>query len=52
MLAGTKVAIYAGPRQKIWLEAIQKRVGVTASMLGAIKSVKMLGLAMNLSTII
>lgn len=52
MLAGTKVAIHAGPRQKIWLEAIQKRVGVTASMLGAMKSVKMLGLARNLSVII
>ncbi|KAI9848831.1 MAG: hypothetical protein M1837_006347 [Sclerophora amabilis] len=48
-LTGLKVAAGAGPRQKLWLEAIQERVGVTAKMLGSMKGVKMSGLTTQLS---
>lgn len=40
----------AGSRQKIWLEAIERRIGATASMLGAMKGVKMSGLTNDMST--
>lgn len=39
-----KVAAKIAPRQKEWVKAIQRRVGMTASMLGNMKSVKMMGL--------
>lgn len=39
----------AGSRQKIWLEAIERRIGATASMLGAMKGVKMSGLTKDMS---
>lgn len=34
-----------GPRQKNWLEATQKRINYTTEILGAMRNVKMLGLA-------
>lgn len=34
----------AGPRQKVWLEAIEKRVDITAQVLGSMKGVRMAGL--------
>lgn len=34
-----------GPRQAQWVKAIQRRVGITSSMLGSMKSVKMMGLS-------
>ena len=37
------MAKFMGHAQKIWMESIQTRVDVTASMLGSMKSVKMLG---------
>jgi hypothetical protein len=43
------VASGLGDRQKLWLEAIQKRVHSTASMLGSMKGVKMSGLTKDLS---
>lgn len=43
------VAVKAGEKQNLWIEAIQKRVGVTAEMLGSIKGVKMSGLVNRLS---
>jgi hypothetical protein len=43
-LAATKVADIASKRQRVWIQAIQKRVDATATMLGTMKSVKMLGL--------
>jgi ATP-binding cassette subfamily C (CFTR/MRP) protein 1 len=46
------VAIAAGQRQKGWLEAIGKRVGITAEMLGTMKGVKMSGLVDRLSEVI
>ena len=39
-----------GGRQKTWVQAIQQRVAITSSMLGAMKSVKMMGLADAMST--
>ncbi len=32
-------------RQKLWLEAIEKRIGVTTAMLGSMKGVKLCGLS-------
>ncbi|KAJ5806253.1 uncharacterized protein N7503_003855 [Penicillium pulvis] len=37
------MAKFMGHAQKIWMESIQTRVDVTATMLGSMKSVKMLG---------
>ena len=36
-----------GDRQKIWVEAIQRRVSMTSSMLDSMKSIKMTGLVEN-----
>ncbi len=37
------------PRQRAWMQAIQKRVGVTTAIIGAIKGVKMSGLTETVS---
>ncbi|KAJ5819793.1 hypothetical protein N7474_005384 [Penicillium riverlandense] len=37
------IAKFMGLAQKVWMESIQTRVDVTATMLGSMKSVKMLG---------
>jgi ATP-binding cassette subfamily C (CFTR/MRP) protein 1 len=39
-----KIAMMAGERQNLWIEAIQKRVAITAEMLGSMKGVKISGL--------
>lgn len=41
-----------GKAQTVWIECLQKRVAVTASMLGDMKAIKMLGLPDVLSTVI
>ncbi|KAK6858071.1 multidrug resistance-associated protein [Apiospora arundinis] len=41
----TVLASRIGPRQKNWLEATQKRINFTTEILGAMRNVKMLGLA-------
>ena len=46
------VASKTGPTQKIWLDKIEKRVSATASMLGAMKGIKMSGLTTQLSKMI
>ncbi len=46
--ASSHVAKLIGPRQAQWVKAIQKRVGITSSMLGSMKSVKMMGLSDNM----
>lgn len=43
VLASVYVSKLIGPRQKLWINAIQRRVGLTSSMLSSMKSVKMLG---------
>ncbi|RFU32078.1 hypothetical protein B7463_g4239, partial [Scytalidium lignicola] len=45
MYGATKIAAKIGPRQRDWIKAIQRRVGMTSSMLGSMKSVKMMGLS-------
>lgn len=40
------------PRQAKWLEAIERRISSTTSMLSSIKGVKMLGLTSTLMTFI
>ncbi|KAH7329994.1 putative ATP-binding cassette transporter [Rhexocercosporidium sp. MPI-PUGE-AT-0058] len=46
------VAKYMGRAQKLWMEGIQTRVDVTASMLGSMKPCKMLGFSSILTNII
>ncbi|KAH8693924.1 ABC transporter [Talaromyces proteolyticus] len=43
------VAVKAGEKQNLWIEAIQKRVGITAETLGAMKGAKMSGMVERLS---
>lgn len=38
------VARFAGPRQKTWMERIQKRVGLTSNVIGEMKHFKIAGL--------
>ena len=45
MFFAGKVAAKIAPRQTDWVKAIQRRVGMTASMLANMKSVKMMGLS-------
>ena len=48
----SRVAAVMGDRQKRWVAAIEKRVAVTSSALGSMKSVKMLGISESLASII
>ena len=41
-----------GARQKLWVESVQRRVAITSSMLGSMKSVKMMGLSDTMSSTI
>lgn len=44
-VCSTILARLTGPRQKIWMEEIQKRVGLTSIVVGQMKNLKMSGLA-------
>jgi ATP-binding cassette, subfamily C (CFTR/MRP), member 1 len=46
----TKGSKYISNKQQVWTAAVQKRIGLTASMLGSMKSVKMMGLSRTMST--
>ncbi|TVY83108.1 ABC transporter FUM19 [Lachnellula suecica] len=48
----SRVSLLMGPRQREWVVAIQRRVGMTSSMLGSMKSVKMMGLSDHLFEIL
>lgn len=48
----TLLARLTGPRQKVWMERIQKRVGLTSTVVGQIKSLKMAGLAAPVATML
>lgn len=50
--AASIVGRRSGPAQKAWNERVEKRVAVTANMLGDMKAVKMLGLSSVFSIII
>jgi ATP-binding cassette, subfamily C (CFTR/MRP), member 1 len=52
MIAALGVSALAGPRQELWLKAIEKRVDATAKILGSMKTVKMTGLEQKMSTIL
>ncbi|KAH9885545.1 P-loop containing nucleoside triphosphate hydrolase protein [Xylariomycetidae sp. FL2044] len=41
----TVISRYTGPRQKLWMEKLQKRVGMTSKVIGQMKYLKMSGLA-------
>ncbi|UNI23117.1 hypothetical protein JDV02_008955 [Purpureocillium takamizusanense] len=41
-----------GARQKVWIDAVQQRITITASMLAEMRSVKMMGLSPVLSAIV
>ncbi|CZR60647.1 related to multidrug resistance protein [Phialocephala subalpina] len=45
IMASSRVTKLVGPRQRQWVAAIQRRVSMTSSMLGSMKSVKMMGLS-------
>ncbi|POR31354.1 Uncharacterized protein TPAR_08439 [Tolypocladium paradoxum] len=48
----SRIAAYFGPAQKAWVGRVQTRVAVTASMLGDMKAVKMLGLSEVLRNVV
>ncbi|MCJ1309562.1 hypothetical protein MMC25_003222 [Agyrium rufum] len=52
VMGASRIAKFSGPRQGIWIAAVQRRVAMTSSMLGAMKSVKMMGLASTLSSML
>ncbi|KAK0643329.1 putative ATP-binding cassette transporter [Cercophora newfieldiana] len=51
-LGATQISKVIGGRQRIWVEAVQKRIAITSSALAEIRSVKMMGLSSLLSSII
>ena len=51
-VGNVRIARFMGGRQKTWVQAIQQRIAITSSMLGSMKSVKMMGLADAMSTTI
>ncbi|KAL3424877.1 ABC transporter [Phlyctema vagabunda] len=50
--ADSRVALSIGNKVKIWTEAVQRRISLTADVLSSMKSVKMLGLAQPLRTLL
>ncbi|KAF4618396.1 hypothetical protein G7Y89_g14908 [Cudoniella acicularis] len=46
------VGTLAEGRQKVWMEALQKRVGITSVMLSAMKGIKIMGMSPNLSKLV
>ncbi|KAF3026419.1 hypothetical protein E8E14_010909 [Neopestalotiopsis sp. 37M] len=47
-----KISSTIGARQKTWVDAVQKRVSITASVLASMRTVKMMGLSRILTTLI
>lgn len=45
MVSTTIISKKTGPRQKAWMEKIQKRVGLTSNVIGQMKQIKISGLA-------
>jgi ABC-type multidrug transport system fused ATPase/permease subunit len=45
IVCSTILSKYTGPRQKAWMEEIQKRVGLTSKVIGQMKYLKISGLA-------
>ena len=51
-LASFRIAKPMRNGQQIWVKAIQQRVAITSSMLGSMKSVKMLGISETISSLV
>ena len=51
-MGNLRVAKFMAGRQKAWVQAVQRRVGMTSSMLSSMKAVKMMGLSDTMSNII
>lgn len=51
-VCSTILARLTGPRQKIWMEEIQKRVGLTSTVVGQMKNLKISGLAAPIGKLI
>jgi len=52
LVGASAVARHFGPAQRSWVERVEKRIAVTASMLGDMKAVKMLALSRVLEPVI
>ncbi|RAK71485.1 P-loop containing nucleoside triphosphate hydrolase protein [Aspergillus fijiensis CBS 313.89] len=52
MLLCVLISALAGPRQEVWLQAIEKRVDITAQVLGSMKGVRTAGLTDKIYNIV
>ena len=52
VLATFRLGVWAKAAQRIWIENVERRLGVTTVMLGAMRTVKMLGLSDKMTSII
>jgi ATP-binding cassette subfamily C (CFTR/MRP) protein 1 len=52
VLATFKLSAWAKAAQRVWIENVERRLGVTTVMIGAMRTVKMLGLSEKMSNII
>ncbi|RYP65462.1 hypothetical protein DL770_008992 [Monosporascus sp. CRB-9-2] len=52
VLATFKFSAWAKAAQRVWIENVERRLGVTTVMIGAMRTVKMLGLSEKMSNII
>jgi hypothetical protein len=52
VLATFKFSAWAKAAQRVWIENVERRLGVTTVMIGAMRTVKMLGLSELMSNII
>lgn len=51
-LGATQISKSIGGRQKVWVEAVQKRIAITSSVLADMRSVKMMGLTRVLTSMV
>ncbi|KAF2649718.1 P-loop containing nucleoside triphosphate hydrolase protein, partial [Lophiostoma macrostomum CBS 122681] len=51
-LATYKLGTWAKAAQRVWIENVERRLGITTVMLGAMRTVKMLGLSQKMANII
>jgi ABC-type multidrug transport system fused ATPase/permease subunit len=49
---GAQISKNIGERQKIWVDSVQKRISITASVLSDMKSVKMMGLSNRVTALL
>jgi len=51
-IGSTQISKTIGGRQKVWVDAVQKRITLTASILSGMRSIKMMGLTTVLSSMV